>query len=61
MIRLIKGELKKIFHKKSFYIVSIIFILYCILTNVLYKNMNNLLNFDLYDINIYSLEEENKS
>lgn len=45
MIRLIKSELKKIFCKKSFYIVTILFILYAILTNVIYKEMN------IYDIN----------
>lgn len=37
MIRLIKGELTKLIHKKSFLIVTIIFILFCILTNFIYK------------------------
>lgn len=47
MIRLIKAELKKILHKKSFYVVTILFILYALLTNVIYK-----------DINKYSLNDE---
>ncbi len=63
MIRLIKNELKKIFKKKSFYIVSIIFILYCILTNVLYKNIN-VLNIDNIlgtSVDIEDLKEENEN
>ena len=32
-----KNELKKLLKKKSFYIVTFIFILFCILTNVIYK------------------------
>ena len=45
MNRLIKAELKKILHKKSFYIVTILFILYALLTNVIYKDYNK------YDLN----------
>lgn len=41
MIKLIKAELKKIFHKKSFYIVSFIFILYALMINVVYKSMDS--------------------
>ena len=46
MFNLIKAELKKIFRKKSFLIVTIIFILYCLLTNVIYKEMDNILEVD---------------
>lgn len=45
MIRLIKAELKKILHKKSFFIVTIIFIFYALLINVIYNENNK------YDIN----------
>lgn len=45
MIRLIKAELKKILHKKSFFIVTILFIFYAILTNVIYDENNK------YDLN----------
>ena len=59
MIKLIKAELKKIFHKKSFLVITVIFMFYSILTNVIYKEMNTLLNID----NLYTdeLKEENKS
>ncbi len=46
MIKLICAEVKKIFHKKSFFIVTIIFILYCLLTNIIYKEMNNIIAID---------------
>ena len=58
MIRLIKAELKKIFSKKSFYVVTIIFMAYCVLTNVIYKNINNL-SYQDNDININELKEIN--
>lgn len=57
MIRLIKAELKKIFHKKSFYIVTIIFVFYAILTNFIYKSMSNY-NYD-EQINIEEYKEIN--
>ncbi|MCM1052683.1 MAG: ABC transporter permease [Ruminococcus sp.] len=41
MIRLIKNELVKIFKKRSFMIVTIVFILYALLTNFIYKDMDN--------------------
>lgn len=41
MVKLIKAEFKKILHKKSFYIVSLIFVLYTILTNIIYKSIDN--------------------
>lgn len=41
MIRLIKGEFKKIFHKKSLYIVIVLFLLFTGLTNFVYKSMNS--------------------
>ena len=59
MINLIKNEFIKILKKKSFYIVTFIFILYAILTNVIYKEMNVLNYFD--GTTIEYLEEENKS
>ncbi len=59
MIKLINAELKKIFRKKSFLIVTIIFILYCILTNVIYKEMDTLLEMD--DLSINELENINNS
>lgn len=53
MIKLIKAELKKIFHKKSFYIVTILFILYAVLINFLYKNANSYVYEDTIDIQEY--------
>jgi len=37
LIRLIKAELKKLVHKKSFLIITVIFIAFCFLTNIIYK------------------------
>ena len=60
MINLIKGEIKKIFHKKSFLVVTVIFILYCILVNVLYKTIDNSSPEDyLITIEKSTLEEQN--
>lgn len=59
MIRLIKAELKKILHKKSFYIVTILFALYALLTNVIYKDMNEYKLSDEF-IDITDLENEIK-
>lgn len=38
MIRLMKNEILKLVKKKSFYIVTFIFILFCILTNIVYQS-----------------------
>ena len=57
MINLIKSEIKKVFKKRSFLIVTIIFIFYAIMTNVIYKNLNSLDSTTKYDIP--SLQEEN--
>ena len=59
MIKLIYNEIIKLVKKKSFYIVTFIFILFSILTNIVY-------NMPLEDekaesINIETLEDENKS
>ena len=57
MIRLIHNEIVKLINKKSFYIVTIIFILFCILTNIIYKTP---LNSDVEEkINIEELKQEN--
>ena len=53
-----KNELKKLLKKKSFYIVTFIFILFCILTNVIYKTgLDYVIDSD-GDIN--ELEQENE-
>ena len=58
MIRLMKNELKKLLKKKSFYIVTFIFILFCILTNVIYKTgLDYVIDSD---VNISELEQENE-
>lgn len=41
MIKLIKNELIKIFHKKSIYIMGIIIVLFCLLNNILLKTNYN--------------------
>lgn len=48
MINLIKFEIKKILHKKSFYIITLIFILFAILTNVIYKENSNIYSSSNY-------------
>ena len=58
MFSLIKAEFIKIIKKKSFLIVTLIFILYCLLTNVIYQN-SDILNE--YEEDITYLEDENKS
>lgn len=56
MIKLVHNEIIKLLKKKSFYIVTIIFILFCILTNVVYKTpFNNSLN---EQIDIAKLKEQ---
>lgn len=61
MINLIKAELKKIFHKKSFWVVTFIFILYSLLVNGIYKSMNEeFISNDTYsemDIDIEYINE----
>ena len=58
MIRLVKNEVIKLLKKKSFYIVSIIFILFCILTNVVYQSSFDEVVVD--EVSISELEEENE-
>lgn len=60
MIKLIKAELKKLFRKKSFLVVTIIFIGYAILTNVIYKNIDSL-SYNYMENDILELREINKS
>lgn len=59
MIKLIKAEIKKIFHKKSIYIVSLIFLGFTCLANYVYKSNPNM---DTYynSYNIPELIEQNK-
>ena len=53
-----KNELKKLLKKKSFYIVTFIFILFCILTNVIYKTgLDYVIDSD---VDISELEQENE-
>lgn len=60
MTKLIKNELKKIFHKKSFYIVTILLIAYTFLTNFVYKNMNEYYYDSSSDsVNIAELKAQN--
>lgn len=65
MIRLIKAELKKILHKKSFFIVTVLFLFYAILTNVIYNDYNKYdlnserLNFSEIEKNIKNLDPNN--
>ena len=59
MIRLMKNEIIKLLKKKSFYIVTFIFVLFCILTNIVYKT--DLSVDDTQDVSIEELEEENLS
>lgn len=59
MINLIKNEFKKIFSKKSFYIVTILFLLFTILINAIYNDDAE--TFYAPDVNINELIEENKT
>jgi len=60
MVKSIKAELNKILHKKGIYILTLIFILYTILTNVIYKNLSS---YELIseDINIEEIIDINNS
>ena len=42
MLNLMENEIIKLLKKKSFYVVTIIFVFFCILTNVVYKTMPDL-------------------
>lgn len=57
MIRLMYNEIVKLVKKKSFYIVTFIFILFCILTNIVYHT--SLDNYDTVEVDTQELEEEN--
>lgn len=59
MINLITIECKKIFKKKSFLIVTVLFVLFALFTNTIYKDMNNYLSFDEY-VDVMSLKERNE-
>ena len=59
MIKLIKAEFKKIFHKKSFLIVTLIFIGFAFLTNFLYKS--EIMEETYTYVDIDELKEENKT
>ncbi len=58
MLSLIKNEFIKIFKKRSFLIVTLIFILYALLTIFIYIDMNNERYLD--DVDIKELENINK-
>jgi len=60
LIKLIKIELKKLFRKKSFYVISLIFIAFCILTNVIYKKYDSM-NYIDDNIDITELKSINKT
>ena len=58
MLNLMKNELIKLLKKKSFYVVTIIFVFFCILTNVVYKSMPDLVVEE--EINVEDLMSENE-
>lgn len=57
MIRLMYNEVIKLIKKKSFYVVTFIFILFCILTNIVYKTPLEVVETE--EISIDELKEEN--
>lgn len=59
MIRLMHNEIIKLINKKSFYIVTFIFVLFCVLTNIVYRTPLD--NYDTVVVDIGALEEENAS
>ncbi|HOP66043.1 MAG TPA: hypothetical protein PLX66_03420, partial [Bacilli bacterium] len=61
MIKLIKNELIKIFHKKSIYIILAICLAFVILTNYIYKNVNTFYSTADNKEYINSLIEEQKT
>lgn len=59
MIRLMYNEIIKLIKKKSFYIVTVIFIFFCILTNVVYRTPFN--NLEADNVDAEELKEENNA
>lgn len=57
MIKLMHNEIIKLIKKKSFYIVTLIFIFFCILTNIVYRTSFN--NIEDDKVNVGELKEEN--
>ena len=57
MIQLMKNEIIKLLKKRSFYVVTFVFILFCILTNVVYQTPLEVVE---KDVSITELEEENQ-
>lgn len=54
-----KNEIIKLIKKKSFYIVTLVFVLFCILTNIVYKTPMTI--YDTDEVNIQDLYDENQS
>lgn len=54
-----KNEILKLVRKKSFYVVTFIFILFCILTNVVYRTLIS--EEEFVSVSIEELEEENRT
>ena len=59
LIRLMKNEIIKLLKKKSFYIVTLIFILFCILTNIVYQTSMDYVSIEEVDIEeLIAMNEE---
>ena len=58
MIRLMKNEILKLVKKKSFYVVTFIFILFCILTNIVYQSSFDSIQEE--EVDVEEIELENK-
>ena len=58
MLNLMKNEIIKLLKKKSFYVVTIIFVFFCVLTNIVYKSMPDLVIEE--EINVEDLMRENE-
>ena len=58
MIRLMKNEILKLVKKKSFYVVTFIFILFCILTNIVYQSSFDSIQKE--EVDVEEIELENK-
>lgn len=58
MIKLLQNEIIKLLKKKSFYIVTVIFVLFCLLTNVVYKLMPQLLEEETISVEEIIRENE---
>ena len=52
-----KNEVIKLLKKKSFYIVTLIFVFFCILTNVVYKVLDDFTREE--EVDIQEIEREN--